>query len=175
MESEEQIAGRYRESSFAGLEKSRLSVVDLFLLESNAIEDVWDEQSLLDSRKAWDYLISFDYLTKENILKCHDILMERHLPGIERGCFRKVRVWVGTHEGVKPSKINEEFYSWLNVANAAYFKDKELHVSFEKIHPFIDGNGRTGRIVMNWMRVKTGRDVLVVFNNEKRKYYQWFQ
>lgn len=151
--------------------------VDLFLRESNAIEGVWDEwdkQSLVDARKAWDYLISFNELTKENILKCHDILMEKHLPISLRGRFRDVRIFVGGRQGTPVSELESEFAAWLKVANFDLLGDKEVHVAFEKIHPFIDGNGRTGRIIMNWQRVKSGSNVLVIYEKEKYNYYKWF-
>jgi len=48
------------------------------------------------------------------------------------------------------------------------------HITFEKIHPFIDGNGRIGRIFMNWQRKKAGLPILVIKEAEKQKYYDWF-
>lgn len=151
--------------------------LDLFLRESNAIEDVWDERSLLDAKRAWDYLISFDTLTKENILKAHDILMTNHLPPLERGYFRLVRVWIGGGEAITAKMIPGLFDDWLEGANAGskWCDEKESHIKFEKIHPFIDGNGRMGRIIMNWQRVKHGKPILVIYEKEKQKYYEWFR
>ncbi len=52
---------------------------------------------------------------------------------------------------------------------------KELHVMYERIHPFLDGNGRTGRIFMNWTRVKRCKlPVLVIKEEERQEYYKWF-
>ena len=48
------------------------------------------------------------------------------------------------------------------------------HIGFEKIHPFIDGNGRLGRILMNWQRIQCGLDILVIWEIEKQEYYKWF-
>jgi len=49
-----------------------------------------------------------------------------------------------------------------------------MHINFEKIHPFIDGNGRIGRMLLNWQRVKLGLPVLVIKESEKQEYYKWF-
>ena len=53
---------------------------------------------------------------------------------------------------------------------------KTLHVKYEKIHPFVDGNGRTGRIFMNWWRIKNNLPILVIHEGkEQMDYYKWFK
>ncbi len=53
---------------------------------------------------------------------------------------------------------------------------QQLHVSYEKIHPFVDGNGRTGRMFMNWWRLTNGLPLLIIHEgDEQYNYYQWFQ
>ena len=54
-------------------------------------------------------------------------------------------------------------------------KITENHVKFESIHPFVDGNGRTGRLLMNWIRIKIGLPILVIKESEKFEYYKWFE
>jgi len=51
---------------------------------------------------------------------------------------------------------------------------KSMHIQFEKIHPFIDGNGRIGRILMNWHRLKLGLPIKIIIETEKYNYYKWF-
>ena len=50
---------------------------------------------------------------------------------------------------------------------AAYF-----HSEFENIHPFIDGNGRTGRLLMNFMLAKAGFPPITILFKYRQKYYQ---
>lgn len=52
------------------------------------------------------------------------------------------------------------------VTKVSYF-----HADFEKIHPFIDGNGRTGRLLLNLELMKNGYPITVIRNEEREEYY----
>jgi len=55
------------------------------------------------------------------------------------------------------------------------------HVTYEGIHPFVDFNGRTGRMFMNWERMQAGLPILIIkadwpkIGGEQMEYYKWFQ
>ena len=55
---------------------------------------------------------------------------------------------------------------------AAYF-----HVKFENIHPFADGNGRTGRLAMNYLLVRHNHPPIIIHEEDRKQYYdaleQW--
>ena len=156
-----------------------------FLRESNNIEGVWDDLSLQQAILAWQYLINEENLSKVNILKTHRILMIYQPIGYdERGFFRKHNVRIGNRVCPTWQEVPLLFGGWLNdfraVKDFSIMKNKEmlsrsLHVRFENCHPFADGNGRVGRIIMNWLRIKWLKlPILVIQEAKKQEYHQWF-
>jgi Fic family protein len=115
------------------------------------------------------------------VLQTHKILMtSQPLGHHEIGYFRKEPVYIGGREGRPWFAIPELIFDWCYKVNLdkplfseAYIK--QMHVDYERIHPFIDGNGRTGRIFMNWQRLKLGLPLLVIKEAEKQDYYAWFE
>jgi len=159
-----------------------------FLRESNAIEGVYDEDSLKQATIAWEYLKTEKELTSGVILKTHKILMlHQPLRPYERGYFRDVPVYIGGREAMEASKIEDAIRHWCRnvydlIRNGKGESQIHLeritqqhHVLYEKIHPFVDGNGRTGRMFMNWERLKLGLDIQIIWEAEKYNYYAWFK
>ena len=153
-----------------------------FIKESNAIEGEYDKQSYLDSIKAWNYLMKQNVLTIDVILKTHQLLMKsrKTIPNNQKGVFRTCPVYIGGREALEyklvPSCILMQFCFETMRANPK--PDwKKLHILYEKIHPFTDGNGRTGRMFMNWTRIKRcGLPILIIHQGkEQMEYYKWFR
>ena len=155
-----------------------------FLKESNAIEREYSELALEDAKQAWtmasvQMFIGKEEITPDLILGIHRRLMKRLNPRIA-GKLRKVDVYVGNRKCLSPEKIKEELRLWCcHSLNPTYLGEdwvKKAHIEFEKIHPFEDGNGRTGRILMNLQRLKIGLPILVIHEgNEQLEYYKWFK
>lgn len=148
-----------------------------FLEESNAIESIYDNQSLSDATQAWLYLKKQKRLSKSIMLRTHRILMKRHL-GDDAGVYRKVNVRVGMYRAPEWQTIPEKmsvFIKYMNLGLDAKLTEDDIfirHREFEKIHPFRDGNGRIGRIIYNWDRLKHGFDIDVIYENDKYSYYE---
>lgn len=148
-----------------------------FLRESNAIELVYDNDSLKQAISAWEYVIEEKELTISVILKTHKILMlHQPLRPDRRGYFRRVGVRVGLRRGKPWKQLHELMFLWAedNKGKKTEEKIRQIHIDFEVIHPFVDGNGRIGRILMNWLRLKNGLGILVIKENKKYDYYKWF-
>lgn len=157
-----------------------------FLKHSNWIEGVYDPDALEDAMKAWTYMEGTTMLTVGAILECHRVLMERLWPRIA-GKFRNCNVRVGDYVAPTFDQVKRLMEQWLmNFSRVetvklgakvfpCELKIKKAHVVFEKIHPFEDGNGRVGRIIMNWQRVREGLPVLVIREEERQDYYRWFK
>ena len=94
------------------------------------------------------------------------------------GDYRELNVAVGDHRPPDWNEVRrqmEVFVEWLD--NAHTFIDSPLltaaaaHVRFEMIHPFIDGNGRTGRALMNMIMLRYGYPPCILFIGDRDKYY----
>ncbi len=147
-----------------------------FLRESNAIENVFDDDSLKQAIYAWDFLRREETLTHGVILKTHKILMlHQNLRPNERGYYRQCDVTIAGRLGLDWHHIHEAMEVWR--MNAWLFPEhwQQHHVRYEEIHPFVDGNGRTGRMFMNWQRTKKGLPVLIIKADERQAYYDWFR
>ena len=114
--------------------------VEEFLKENNAIEGVFDDDSLKQAKVAWEYLMSQDFLTIDVILKTHKILMlNQNLLPSEKGYFRKEMVWIGGKPAINALRVPEEIEHWCDEGAELLIDPKKLHIRYEKIHPFIDG------------------------------------
>ena len=97
--------------------------------------------------------------------------------GERPGEYKKHDYVTGREEiGAAPEDVQEEMAELMDelqdlmqedaLTAAAYF-----HVKFENIHPFADGNGRTGRLAMNYLLVMLGHPPIVVHEEERKEYY----
>lgn len=147
-----------------------------FLHQSNLIEGVDDADSLMQAIYAWEYLMDQDEMNTSVILKTHKILM-LHQPFLrpdEKGYFRTVDIHVG-ETCISHELLREKLENWCFDTMNSQSTTKKLHVIYEKIHPFVDGNGRTGRMFMNWTRIKRGQSIIIIhFGEEQNEYYKWF-
>lgn len=155
-----------------------------FLKESNAIEGVFDADSLEQAANAWYYLLAQKKIDLSVIKQTHKILMrDQPLPTYEKGNLRKVTVYIGGRQAMPSHELKEALLMWSFRMNKVWpgrvdleTVSKELHVEYEKIHPFTDGNGRTGRMFMNWFRLKHGLPLLIIHTGEEQyDYYGWFR
>lgn len=170
-----------------------------FLEESNAIELENSQIGMGDAVKAWNYAINnyekvaSDIEGVDYILNIHAILMKRLNQPIA-GKLRTTPVYIQkTDTGeivrnipfISTALIKDELKKWVedhifgfrfDNLKAEWHVIKKSHVEFELLHPFEDGNGRVGRILMNVMRLCNGLALLVIHAGpEQMEYYKWFQ
>ena len=122
-------------------------------------------------------------LTLDLILQLHKTLLQ----GIDdsiAGRFRRGREWVrvgvGSHIGANPDFVNSLISKLVNEYNKksnGYFLDKiaHFHAEFETIHPFCDGNGRMGRVLINQQLMALNLPSIIIPNKGKQNnYYHLF-
>ena len=100
----------------------------------------------------------------------------------DKGKFRRVNVRIAgaLTEPVQPyliepkiTELLEDFRFWNNSLHIVECVSL-FHLCFENIHPFIDGNGRTGRLVMNLQLIKSGLPAVNIKFADRRRYYDAF-
>lgn len=167
--------------------------VNEFLKESNAIEREYSNEAFDDAKQAWitGVLNAKDDFSIDLMLALHRRLMKRLNPKIA-GHIREIPIYVGSYksfrECLKPELIRERlkllFKAWNdNKENLKEMPDstkeafiKQWHIDFESVHPFEDGNGRIGRMLMNLQRVMVGLPILIIHEGvEQTNYYKWFK
>lgn len=116
-------------------------------------------------------------LTVDMILLIHKMLL-MNIRDEVAGRFRKEdeMVRVGNHIGLPPEFIDKRIQEILiqyssEMAIPIIHRIAKLHVEFESIHPFIDGNGRIGRVLNNYLLIREGFPPIIVRNKEKEIYY----
>jgi len=146
------------------------------LRESNAIEDVYDRQSLVNAHRAWKFLIGQKELCTECILIAHRILMTNHsIENRYKGDWRDIPVTIGGEYKSQPKiVIHSLMIDYVNDINKLSEDYIGMHLRFESIHPFIDGNGRMGRMILNWHRVRSGQPLMIFTKENVNAYYSLF-
>lgn len=98
------------------------------------------------------------------------------------GRFRTGKEWVrvGNHLGANPQFVPaliQELVDHYNQQKSSYFLDAvaHFHAEFETIHPFVDGNGRMGRVLINLQLMHLGLPPIIIQNKSKHsEYYPLF-
>lgn len=131
----------------------------------------------INHKKAMDYL--FKYIKEDKpfnsdlIKDLNEIILDGIMPG---GYYRSNQVIIrgSSHIPPAPHKIHnqmEDLIFDVNQKSKLTLEDLScFHLNFEKIHPFNDGNGRTGRLLINYFLLKQNDYLLVIKNSDRTTY-----
>lgn len=128
--------------------------------------------------------INMSLVNRIGRIKVEDILtIHRHLMGFvdpeEAGKFRRTQVFVGNHVPPRPDHLTlqmEQFIEWLNSEEALSLHPIHYaaiaHYKLVYIHPFLDGNGRTSRLLMNWILMQADYPAVIIRKQDRHLYYE---
>jgi Fic family protein len=126
-------------------------------------------------------------LTHDDMFRLHAIMAGQVMDQGEAGAYRTIRVRVGPHVPPPPHEVSGlmfELLEWWNTQASSLspvLSSAILHYRFEDIHPFADGNGRTGRALALWELYRRGFDSNHIFSvdefywEDRPRYYEALQ
>lgn len=141
-----------------------------------------DHMEAIGHKEAFDYICS---LVKEKAPLTESIIKQVHYLVLadkpeDRGVYRKIPVTIvgAKHTPLEPIFIEPYMHAlfvWYNTAKDDFItKLAKFHIEFEGIHPFIDGNGRTGRLLVNLELMKLGYPPIDIKFSDRKAYYDAF-
>lgn len=162
------------------IEGSSLSYKDTKMLLQEGISP--KEKPLRDIKEAENHKKAYLYM-KENLKKGINKKFILGLHGLlkkdvteDAGKFRDGQVYVGNFVPIKASMVEAEINNLISWCS----KNRNLHplelaavfhCNFERLHPFFDGNGRIGRLLLNFILLKNNYPLIIIQNKNKRRYY----
>lgn len=169
------------------IEGSRLSKEQTrFIFETNTLgvthesTNIDDIMETVNHFRCIDYVIehAIDKITETHIKQLHFLLKnntsDSRKPWFAVGDYKHLANAVGEEETAQPEEVHKQMKSLLadyNYLKQVGFDDLlDFHVRFERIHPFQDGNGRIGRLLLFWQCLKTGI-VPFIITDELRLFY----
>ncbi len=147
-----------------------------------------DQKPLKDHMEAVGHKEAFYYiceLVKERKPLTGSIIKQIHSLVLvdkpaDRGIYRRVPVRIMGAAHIPPQpyaiepKMVELLQDYANDNRSTVEKLAEFHIRFESIHPFIDGNGRTGRLLVNLELMKGGYPPIDIKFTDRKRYYDAF-
>lgn len=167
------------ENSTLSLQETERILLQQEVARDVALREVYEAKNLATVaeyiRDKFDREVNVDF-----ILLLHKMFMTNASDAIA-GRFRedKEYVRVGTHIPPAPKKIQGLLETLLELYkdnSDEYYVDRigKFHLEFESVHPFNDGNGRVGRVLINLQLIQLELPGIIVRDKEKKDYYKAF-
>lgn len=150
--------------------------------ESTRIDDILET---VNHFRCVDYVIDHatDKITEAHIKQLH-LLLKTNTSDSQKswfavGDYKRLANAVGEEETAQPKEVHRQMKSLLAEYNAKKqikFDDLlDFHVRFERVHPFQDGNGRVGRLLLFWQCLQTNIVPFIITEDLRLFYYRGIQ
>ena len=162
------------------IENSTLTLEDTenilagFTARAHDVREIFEAKNLAEVTE--ELIRGVGKLDANLILRLHGMLL-RGINDDWAGRFRRRGEWVrvGAHMGANPEYVDQLVASIITeyYADESYFIDRiaRFHSEFETIHPFSDGNGRIGRVIINQQLMELGAPPIIIPNKGKERHY----
>lgn len=166
------------ENSTLTLKETEKILLEMEVSRDVSLREVFEAKNLA---RVMEYVREkcHEELSKEVILLLHRMLIGNINDNIA-GRFRQKNeyVRVGSHIAPPPEHV-ERLIGEILIEHSSkmnFFLEKiaKFHLDFETIHPFMDGNGRIGRVLINYQLYSLGFPGVIIRDKEKKTYYQSF-
>ncbi len=169
------------ENSTLTIDETEKILLELAVPRNVSVREVFEAKNLARVSEYIKSKVVAQDLNKELILFLHQILISNIDEGIA-GRFRRENeyVRVGRHIAPAPEHVESMIDAALleySSNHTAHFLEKvaKFHLEFEHTHPFIDGNGRIGRVLINYQLTRLGFPPVIIRDKEKANYYTSFK
>lgn len=163
------------------LRETRIVLLDGITIGGKSVRE---HLEIVNHKEAIDYIEKLakkelQDFTKTDILNIHRLILQG-IDSENAGVYRKVPVYVklkngNIHKFCDPLKIIDEmdaYFDWLFSKKEEHpvFIAAEAHTRFVGIHPFVDGNGRTARLIMNLILIHYGFPPAIIKMSRRSEY-----
>jgi len=127
--------------------------------------------------QAFEWLINHvdTTITEKTVLELHQLILQK-IDDTNAGRYRNVPVRIAGSMVIMPNAVRvpelmQEFISWLNQSKIdPITMAADAHYKLVSIHPFVDGNGRTARLLMNLILMKAGYPPAIIRKEDRNQY-----
>ena len=163
------------EGSTITLEEARLILEDK-IAPNKPMRDIHETES--HAAVFLEMLKVKEKISDQLLMKWHKEIFRETKPDIA-GIFRNYQVRIGPYLAPDWHKVENLIAQLMDFTNQSNLNSVELaargHYIFEKIHPFGDGNGRIGRLLMNYVLWKNCYPMLIIEYKKRKSYYNALQ